>query len=266
MNLFRPYFDIQSWKLKKLIAELLTDERHILIIGQTASGKTTFTKALLGICTNFLVLDFNDEYEVLPIKIEQKIRDCFGIYLRLLEPSIPQEMLSLLLKYEENYDEALLQASALYDLKVVNALRLRRNSFNRIRENFRYEIPVVKLNKVDIDTRIPYAAAVIADRLAFNREPEAIIIEEAQCFRDSLSFLAEEGRKRFKKLIFVTNNPSSIPEGVLYNSNVLVFRSLPVIKFKLGILERWFRPEKLRQGEFYCIIPGEKIRKYRVRL
>ena len=32
-NLFKPYFDIQSRKLKKLIAELLTDERHVLIIG-----------------------------------------------------------------------------------------------------------------------------------------------------------------------------------------------------------------------------------------
>ena len=220
---------------------------------------------MLGACANFIVLDFNNEYETSPLRIEQKIRDCFSFYIRLLEPSIPQEMLSLLLRAENDYDEALLQAPVFYDIKVVNALRLRRNSFKKIRESFRYTIPVVKLAHIDVDVRVPFAASVLADRL-LNAEPEVLVVEEAQLFKNSLNFLAEEGRKKKKKLVFITNNPSEIPEGVLYNSNVLVFRNLPVVKYKLGILERWFKPEKLKQGEFYAVIPGENIKKYRVKV
>lgn len=266
-NIFKPYFDIQKRRLKKLIAELLVDDRHILIVGQTASGKTTFCKALLGICSRFIVLDFNNEYEYYsPVQMEFKLRkECFSYYLRLLEPSIPQEMLSILLKYEKDYDEALLQASVFYDIKVVNALRLRRNSFNKIRENFRYTIPVVKLTHIDVDVRVPFVACVLADRL-LGKESEVLVVEEAQIFKDSLNFLAEEGRKRGKKLIFITNNPENIPSGVLHNSNILIFRSLPTVKYRIGIIERWFKPERLKQGEFYCIIPGEKIRKFKVKL
>ncbi len=264
--IFKPYFDIQSKKLRKLIAELLVDERHLTIIGQTASGKTTLVKSILGALRRYLVLDFNDEYEMPSIRIEKPIRkECFSFYLRLLEPSIPQAMLSLILHFEENYDEALLlRATELYDIKVVNALRLRKNSFNKIITTFRYSIPIAKLH-VPVDVRVPYAAAILADRL-LEEENEVLVVEEAQCFKEALSWLAEEGRKRGKKLIFITNNADSIPTGVLYNSNIIVFRNLPIIKYKLGILDRWFRPEKLRQGEFYSIIAGENVKKYKVRL
>mgnify|MGYP000212136259 CR=1 FL=1 len=67
--IFKPYFDIQSKKLRKLIAELLVDERHLTIIGQTASGKTTLVKSILGALRRYLVLDFNDEYEMPSIRI-----------------------------------------------------------------------------------------------------------------------------------------------------------------------------------------------------
>ena len=265
MRLYRLYYESQPRGVRRLLSRLCSDERHVLVVGQTGSGKTTLVKAMLGAWgDSFTVLDFNCEYPW-GESVERRVRgDALPLFLRLSEPTLPQELLYLVLECERSV-EALLRGGLtrvlgeIYDVRVLNALRLRVNAFSALKGHG-YSLPVVR--EVGEGPRMPLALAVLADRL-LDPGRELLVVEEAQYFqRDCLSFLAAEGRKRGKKLAFITNDVESVAPAIMHNSVVLVFRSLPRAFWELGIP----RPVALRRGEFLVVDPEDsKLRKFKLR-
>ena len=269
------YYKIQKRGVRKLFDKLLFErEEHLLLIGMTGSGKTTFVKALLGspLADSYraTVLDWNAEYEWYSSLAYFNIRrDALRYFLKLMEPSLPQEMLLLLLRRGrvsvEELERMLQLQSSEYDYRIIRALLLRLRAFEEL-IGTEYTRPIAKLHSVDPDLRTATTAAILADRLLDEHERELIVVEEAQSLSpEALGFLAEEGRKKRKRLVFVTNNVERVPASVLHNSIVLVFQCLPIVKFHLGVLDQYFRPEGLKKFEFYYLAPGERYKLYKVK-
>lgn len=252
---------------KNIFLELLNDSRPILIVGQTGSGKTTFVKRLLRrFSLPFLVFDFNNEYDFSIVKeIEIKPSEfnaILPIFLSvLLDRTIPQQLVALMLM-KNNIDIEKYLTLGVYDRRILMALKLRLDSFKELIENNGvYSIPVVKMIISPI-LRIPYTALMIAHRLLLKNR-EIIVLEETQSL--NIQYIAEEGRKSNKKFIFITNNIDNVDKGILNNSIIVLFRSLPRIKYMLGFIENYIRPEKLRFGEFYILNLTSKIYKKSIR-
>ena len=252
---------------KNIFLELLIDPRPLLIVGQTGSGKTTFIKKLLKkFPSPFLVFDFNNEYNNFPLIEEVQIKSSefntvLPLYLSiLLDKTIPQQLLYLVVKKPEDVDKYI--SIGLYDRRVLNALKLRLDSFRELVENNGvYTVPIIKMLMPPI-LRVPYTALVIAHRLLLKNR-EIIVLEETQSL--NLSFIAEEGRKANKKFIFITNNIDNINSAIINNSIIVLFRCLPRTKYQLGFTENYIRPSRLRFGEFYILNLESKIHKKNIK-
>jgi len=251
---------------KNIFLELLNDPRPILIVGQTGSGKTTLIKKLLKkYSTPFIVFDYNDEYDF-PVLKEVQIKSSefnavLPIFLSiLLDKTIPQQLLYLVIKNPRDLEKYI--SLGLYDRRVLNALKLRLDSFKELIENNNiYNIPIVKMIIPPI-LRIPYTALVIAHRLLLKNR-EIIVLEETQSL--NLGFIAEEGRKANKKFIFITNNIDNVDLAIINNSIIVLFRCLPRTKYQLGFTENYIRPSRLRFGEFYILNLENKIHKKNIK-
>jgi len=131
---------------KNIFLELLNDPRPILIVGQTGSGKTTLIKRLLKkYSMPFIVFDYNDEYDF-PVLKEVQIKSsefnvALPIFLSiLLDKTIPQQLLYLVIKNPGDLEKYI--SLGLYDRRVLNALKLRLDSFKELIENNNiYNIP-----------------------------------------------------------------------------------------------------------------------------
>lgn len=231
MDVYEGWYRIQGRGVRKAVQSLLSDERHLLVVGQTGSGKTTLCKVLAGAWSacgagGVCILDFNDEYAA-EVSVERVVRpQALAYFLMLADPSLPQELLALVSAAGEGGLEQIRMpvAEELYDPRVVRALRLRYEAFSSLRkQNLKYTLPVAKVNQY----RMPYAIAILADRL-LDKQPELIVLEECQYFeKRTLSLLAAEGRKRGKKVIFITNDLSRISSTVVRNCVIAAFRLLP---------------------------------------
>jgi len=251
---------------KNIFLKLLNDPRPILIIGQTGSGKTTFVKKLLRkYLMPFIVFDYNDEYDFSIIKEitikSTEVSAILPIFLSiLLDKTIPQQLLYLMLKNDQDIEKYL--SLGVYDKRILMALKLRLDSFKELfKKNGVYTLPVVK-EIVPPILRVPYTALIVAHRLLLGNK-EIIVLEEAQSL--NLSYIAEEGRKCGKKFIFISNNIDNIDRAIINNSIILLFRSLPRIKYFLGFTENWIRPERLKFSEFYILNLDDKIHKKNIK-
>lgn len=253
---FREYYSIQPRSIRRLVDNLLTDERHLLLVGQTGSGKTTFIKALLGGWRGkACVIDPNNEYPQVACEENSIRREALIHFLRMTDPTLPQEMLLQIL-FSEN-GGINIKGAFRYDIRVAKALKLRLDVFNAL-TRYPYTLPVVR---VVAPARMPYTLAVIADRLTENSR-EILVIEESQYYKDQLGYVAAEGRKRQKKLVLAVNDPDSVNSAILHNSIIALFRSMPKTFWTLGIP----RPTALKRGEFLLIDPQRKTRKYKLRM
>jgi len=252
---------------KNIFLELLNDPRPILIVGQTGSGKTTLIKKLLNkYSMPFIVFDYNDEYDF-PVLREIQIKSSefnavLPIFLSiLLDKTIPQQLLYLVIKNPGDLEKYI--SLGLYDRRVLNALKLRLDSFKELIENNNtYNIPIVKMTIPPI-LRIPYTALIISHRLLLKNR-EIIVLEETQSL--NLQYIAEEGRKANKKYVFITNNIDSVDTGIINNSIILLFRCLPRVKYQLGFTEKHIQPNKLDFGEFYILNLTTKIYKKSIKI
>ena len=236
---------------RDIFLDILLDQRPLLVLGQTEAGKTTLIKRLMGkYAMPSIIFDYNDEYYIdngsirEEIISEEEALNFLHLYLAMLsDMSAPQELLLLLiLQHGQNVFEAIerVHSLKLYDLRVVNAVKLRLDAFKLLIENFnRYTVPVVKFSHIPPILRIPFTVFVLAHRL-LKRSREILVLEEAQSL--NINFIAEEGRKYNKKLIFVTNDIEKIPPSVRRNSIVLLLHGHPEIKYYFGYTEPYINP------------------------